>query len=171
MGDQVRVLGSLRTVDGQGVVRMEESFGVGVDMLWAAVTEPGHLARWYGEVDGDLRPGGEFRLSIAVSGERHCQVLACEPPEHLLVAVRDPDARPGQPEHTENEVWVAAEDDGESRLVWEVRGLPVDLLPAYGTGVQLHVEHLSDHLAGRGQRSVESRWDVLLPAYEARRPG
>jgi hypothetical protein len=49
-----------------------------------------------------------------------------------------------------------------------VRGLPVDLLPAYGAGIQIHVEHLGDYLNGRELRNVEARWNELFAAYEAR---
>ena len=50
------------------------------------------------------------------------------------------------------EVWLAA-DGNETILVWEARGMPPDLLAAYGAGVQVHVEDLavraSSHSAGR----------------------
>ncbi|WP_344151009.1 SRPBCC domain-containing protein [Nocardioides koreensis] len=32
-----------------------------MDDLWSALTDPSRLARWLGEVEGDLRPGGELR--------------------------------------------------------------------------------------------------------------
>jgi hypothetical protein len=35
-----------------------------------ALTDPGRLARWYGQVAGDLRPGGEFRLEAVVTMAR-----------------------------------------------------------------------------------------------------
>jgi hypothetical protein len=37
------------------------------------------LARWFGEVDGELSLGGEFRVHIADAGERTGQVEACDP--------------------------------------------------------------------------------------------
>ena len=57
-----RILGSLRSADGKGVVRIEDRYDTDIDDLWSALTDPGRLARWYGQVEGDLRPGGEFRL-------------------------------------------------------------------------------------------------------------
>src|ERR1700728_4692391 len=63
-GTGSRILGRLRSVDGKGVVRMEDRFDTDIDDLWSALTDPGRLARWYGHVEGDLRPGGEFRLYI-----------------------------------------------------------------------------------------------------------
>jgi uncharacterized protein YndB with AHSA1/START domain len=160
------VLGSLHAVDGEGVVRMEDRLDTGIDDLWGALTDPDRLARWYGEVEGELRQGGAFRLRIALAGERTGQVEACEAPQRLLLTMRDPDAGPGQPEQTVNEAQLTADGAG-TRLVWEVRGLPVKLLPAYGAGIQIHVEHLADYIGGRELRDAEARWSELVAAYEA----
>jgi len=160
------LLGSLHSVNGEGVVRMEDRFDTGIDDLWGALTEPDRLAQWYGEVEGELSEGGEFRLRIALSGERAGRVEACEPPQRLLLTMRDPEPRPGQPEQTTNEARLSGEG-AQTRLVWEARGLPVELLPAYGAGIQIHVEHLADYLGGRALRDVEGRWDELFSAYEA----
>jgi len=160
------VLGSLHAVDGEGVVRMEERLDTGIDDLWAAVTDPERLAHWYGEVEGELSQGGEFRVRIALSGERTGRVDACEPPQRLLLTMRDPDRQPGQPEQLVHDARLIAEG-ARTRLVWEVRGMPVDLLPAYGAGIQIHVEHLSDYVNGRELRNVEARWNELFAAYEA----
>src|SRR5580658_7193410 len=59
-----RILGSLRSAHGTGVVRVEDRFDTGIDDLWSALTDPGRVARWYAQVEGDLRPGGEFRLHV-----------------------------------------------------------------------------------------------------------
>lgn len=60
-----RILGHLRVEDGVGVVRIEERIATALHDLWAALTEPDQLARWYGVVEGDLRPGGAFHLYLA----------------------------------------------------------------------------------------------------------
>src|SRR6202042_445735 len=52
----IRILGSLRSADGKGVVRMEERVGTSVGDVWSALTDPSRLARWYGDVEGDLGP-------------------------------------------------------------------------------------------------------------------
>jgi uncharacterized protein YndB with AHSA1/START domain len=145
---------------------MEDRLDTGIDDLWGALTDPDRLARWFGEVEGELSPGGEFRVRIDLAGERRGQVEACEPPQRLLVTMRDPDPQPGQPEQTVIEAQLIAEG-AQTRLVWEERGMPVNLLPAYGAGVQIHVEHLADYLSGRELRHAEARWNELFPAYEA----
>jgi uncharacterized protein YndB with AHSA1/START domain len=166
MTGDASVLGSLHSVDGEGVVRMEDRLDTGIDDLWGALTDPDRLAHWYGEVEGELAQGGEFRVRIALAGERTGRVEACEPPQRLLLTMRDPDPQPGQPEQTVIDAQLTAEGT-QTRLVWEERGMPVNLLPAYGAGIQIHVEHLADYVSGRELRNVEARWNALFPAYEA----
>jgi uncharacterized protein YndB with AHSA1/START domain len=166
MTGDTSILGSLHSVDGEGVVRMEDRLDTGIDDLWGALTDPDRLAHWYGEVEGELSHGGQFRVRIALAGERTGRVEACEPPQRLLLTMRDPDPQLGQPEQTVIEAQLIAEGV-QTRLVWEERGMPVNLLPAYGAGIQIHVEHLADYINGRELRNVEARWNELFPAYEA----
>jgi hypothetical protein len=79
--------------------------------------------------------------------------------------MRDPDPQPGQPDETVIEAQLAA-DGGQAILVVEERGMPLGLLAAYGAGVQIHVENLAAHLAGRERGDDEARWGELLPAYQ-----
>jgi uncharacterized protein YndB with AHSA1/START domain len=100
MTSDAPVLGSLHSVDGEGVVRIEDRLDAGIDDLWGALTDPARLARWFGEVEGELSQGGEFHVRIALGGPRTGQVEACEPPRRLLLTMRDPEPQPGQPEQT-----------------------------------------------------------------------
>jgi uncharacterized protein YndB with AHSA1/START domain len=157
-----RILGSLRSADGTGVVRVEDRFDTDVDDLWSAITDPDRLARWIGEVEGDLRLGGEFRARFFSSGwEGTGRVEACEPPRRLLVLTK----QPGQVEEHSIEATLTADGD-QTILVWEERGMPLDHLAGYGSGIQVHVEDLAAHLAGRERCDASARWAELLPAYE-----
>jgi len=147
-------------------VRMEDRFEVGVDELWSAVTDPHRLAAWWGRVEGDLRTGGEFRAHIADAGDFTGRVEVCDAPRRLRVTMRDSDPKPGQPEQMVTEVQLTPNDD-HTVLTVEERGMPVALLAAYGAGIQIHVEHLADHLAGRDLRDTEDLWGRLFPSYEA----
>ena len=161
-----RILGSLQSADGKGVVRMEDRFDTDIDDVWSAVTDPSRLARWYGEIEGDLRLGGEFRACLFASGwEGTGRVEACEPPRRLLLTMRDADPQPGQPGETVIEAQLAADGD-QTILLLEERGMPLDLLAAYGAGVQVHVEDLAAHLAGRERCDAGARWGELIPAYQ-----
>jgi uncharacterized protein YndB with AHSA1/START domain len=158
-----RILGSLRSADGKGIVRMQDSFDTDIDDLWSAFTDPRRLARWIGEVEGDLRLGGEFRARFFTSGwEGTGRLEACEPPQRLLLVTK----APGEPDEHVIEVTLTADGD-QTILVIEERGMPLEQLAAYGAGVQIHVEDLAAHLAGRERSDMEARWDELLPAYQA----
>ena len=162
VGDQ-RIQGSLRSADGQGVVRMEGRFDNDIDDVWSALTDSLRLTRWYGEVEGELELGGEYRARLFSSGwEGTGRVEACEPPQRLLVRMKDADG----PDENVIEVILTADAD-QTVVVWEERGMSSDLLSAYGAGVQIHVEDLADHLAGRQRRDeAKARWDELHPAYQ-----
>jgi uncharacterized protein YndB with AHSA1/START domain len=157
-----RILGGLRSADGTGIVRVEDRFDTDIDDLWSALTDPARLARWMGEVEGDLRPGGEFSARFFASGwEGTGRVEACEPPRRLLLVTREP----GEPDDHVIEATLAADGD-QTILVWEERGMPLDQLAAYGAGVQVHVEDLAAHLAGRERGDAAARWKELFPAYQ-----
>src|SRR6185369_6181182 len=102
------ILGSLRSADGKGVVRVEDRYATDIDYLWSALTDPGRLARWYGQVDGELRLGGDFRMSVEASGwEGTGRVEACEPPRRLVVTTKEL----GEPFHKTVEATLTADGD------------------------------------------------------------
>ncbi|HEV3313259.1 MAG TPA: SRPBCC domain-containing protein [Chloroflexota bacterium] len=81
-----RVVGSLRSADGKGIVRMEDHFVTDIDDVWSALTDPRRLAHWIGTVEGDLRPGGEYRRRFFATGSEGSGCIeACEAPRRLLV--------------------------------------------------------------------------------------
>jgi len=134
------------------MVRIESRLDADIAAVWSALTDPDRLAHWYGEVDGELRPGGEYRARLHASGwQGKGRVKECEPPRRFLVVSRDPD----EPH----------EDSTEVTLV-EQRGLPLDLVWAYGAGLQIHVEDLAAHVAGQDRVDAEKRFDELEPSYK-----
>ncbi len=165
-----RILGSLRSADDGGVVRIEDRYATDIDDLWSAVTDPDRLARWFGEVDGELSEGGKFRVHIADAGERTGQVEACEAPQRLLVTTRETDEsyRRGQGVPPFDAVWeiTLTADGDQTILVIEVKGMPLDKIAFYGAGWQIHAENLAAYLAGREPDEVEARWEELVPPYQ-----
>jgi uncharacterized protein YndB with AHSA1/START domain len=166
-----RLLGSLRSADGRGVVRIEDRYDTGIDDLWAAVTDPARLARWYGRVEGDLSPGGRFGVYIEAGDiESSGRVVACEPPRRLLVTARETEEsyRKGQgvpPFDEDVEVTLTADGD-QTILVIEVRGMPLDKIAYYGAGWQIHAENLAAYLAARDRGDTGARWNELVPPYQ-----
>lgn len=170
-GSDEDVVGSLSALGGKGVVRIEKAYDTTIDDLWSALVNADRLARWYGRVEGDLRPGGAFHTRIDPADiDGTGRVEACEPPRHLLVTTRETDEswRRGQgpaPFDTTVEATLTAEGD-RTRLVIVVRGLPLDRVAPYGAGWQIHAENLSSHLSGGEPVDVGARWDALLATYQ-----
>lgn len=160
----IRVIGSLRTTDGKGVVRMDDRFDTNIDEVWRAFTERDRLARWLGDFEGDLRVGGEFRAHFFASDWTGSgRVDVCAAPGHLVVTTSMLD----HPEEVHAVEVTLTADGGHTVLGLEERGMPVELLPDYGAGIQVHVEDLAAHLAGRERVDAATRWAELRPAYAA----
>jgi uncharacterized protein YndB with AHSA1/START domain len=166
-----RILGSLGSAGGRGVVRIEDRYDTDIDDLWSALTDPARLARWYGQVEGDLRPGGEFRLHIDAAGmDTTGRVDECEAPRRLVVTTREIDesyeAGQGVPPFDETVEATLTADGEQTILVLQVRGMPLDAVAFYGVGWQLHAESLASYLAGRDSADSEERWAQLVPTYQ-----
>ncbi|ROO85969.1 uncharacterized protein YndB with AHSA1/START domain [Actinocorallia herbida] len=63
------------------VVRLERSCPAAPGALWAALTEPARLGRWFLPVSGDLREGGSF----AAEGNADGTILTCDPAKRLVL--------------------------------------------------------------------------------------
>jgi uncharacterized protein YndB with AHSA1/START domain len=161
-GEGVRILGTLRTAQDTGFVRMEDRFDTDIDDLWSSLTDPRRLVRWLGRVEGDLRLGGEFRANFFASGwEGTGRVEACEPPQRLLLRTNET----GESDQHAIEATLSVDGD-QTVLTIEERGMPLNQLAAYGAGVQIHVEDLAAYLAGRERCDARARWEALLPSYQ-----
>ncbi len=156
------VEGSLHSVNGEGVVRMECSIESDCDDVWSALTDPERLKNWYGRVEGDLRVGGEFTAFVLASEwDGRGRIDTCLPQRKLLVTM-------WEVEDAEHVVAVQLINDGGStKLELEVRGLPLDLVWAYGAGWQVHLEDLGAYLSGQENLNAATRWDELEPHYQS----
>jgi hypothetical protein len=45
--------------------------------------------------------------------------------------------------------------------------MPLERIPFYGAGWQIHAEDLAAYLAGREPGDGEARWKALVPPYQA----
>lgn len=154
-----RIVGTLRTVDGKGVVHVEDVYTTEIDDLWSAVTDPKRLARWLVEVEGELHLGGTFDAHFTSGWEGSGRVEVCEPPYRLLLTMSA-----ALEDDTVIEVMLSAEVGG-TRLVIEERGLPTEDLPGHGAGWQAHLEDLATYLSGSDPGTWHARWTELMPLY------
>jgi len=159
---RTRVLGTLASADGMGIVRIEDRFQTDIEDLWSALTDPRRLARWIADVDGELRVGGEFRARFTSGWEGTGRVEACEPPRRLIVRTKDA----SEPDEEVLEATLTA-DGEETILVIEARGVAVEHLAAHGAGWQVHAEDLAAHLDGREPCDIKARWNELIPTYRS----
>ena len=159
----MKITGTMRTLAGnRGAVRVEGSYDTDIDDVWEACTKPERLARWIADVEGDLRLGGEFRARFTSGWDGKGRVEECEPPRRLVVRTR----QDGEPDESVIEATLGF-DGARTTLVVEERGVPVEDLPAYGAGWQVHLEDLGAHLAGGERCDMKPRWDELIAAYRA----
>jgi uncharacterized protein YndB with AHSA1/START domain len=171
-GGATRILGSLRAADGKGVVRIEDRYDTDIEDLWSAMTDPVRVARWYGVVTGNLRPGGLFQVHIEAAGLHGVgRVEVCEPPKRLLVVTTEIDEpwqqAGGAPLFDKTIEATLTADDGQTRLVIEARGMPLDKIAFYGVGWQMHAEKLAAYVAGHeAGGDHEARWGELVPSYQ-----
>ena len=158
-----RILGTLGSAGGKGVVRMTDMLDAKAADVWAALTEQARLTSWMGEFTGELRLGGDFQARFHASGwEGTGRVAACESRQHLLVLTR---GTGNQADEQVIDVTLTAAGD-RTGLAWEERGMPLAYVTAYGAGIQVHVEDLAAYLAGQGRCDAQARFGELLPAYQ-----
>jgi uncharacterized protein YndB with AHSA1/START domain len=156
----MKTIGTMRAVDDtRGAVRVEDVYDTDVDDLWQACTTPERLARWIGQVSGDLSVGGIVQASLTSTWTGPVRIEVCEEPRHLLLTME-----PGTEDESELEAWLTPEGD-RARLVVEERGLPLDKLHFYGAGWQAHLEDLGRSLEGEPS-AWKASWTALTPAYE-----
>lgn len=157
----MKIIGSLhKNGNGTGTVRLEDVFSTDIDDLWDACTTPSRLARWIGDVSGDLQLGGHFAAQFTSGWEGTGTIELCDPPHRLSVLTTET----GGNSDCVLEATLTSHGD-TTLLVIEEHGLPVDHLPAYGAGWQVHVEDLAAHLANHPRSNLADRWGELITSY------
>lgn len=170
---ELKITGTLRALDDtRGAVRVEDIYNTDIDDVWEACTRPERLACWIADVSGDLRVGETIHAVFTSTWAGPARIEACDGPHHLLLTTG-----PETDDETQIEAWLTAEGL-RTRLVVEERGLPVDQLPLFGAGWQVHLEDLGRALVSDGPAHAdgwsdeaaapawEQRWTQLTPAYQ-----
>ncbi|WP_460855416.1 SRPBCC domain-containing protein [Nocardiopsis coralliicola] len=119
-------------------VTLRSTLEPALEKVWAACTEPAHLAAWFYPVGGDLRPGGAFQ----VDGIAHGEILSCEPPRLLRLS------------------WVLGGTDGDHFGEVELR------LAAAGRATSLTLHHTAaipeEMWLRYGPGAMGVGWDLML---------
>ncbi len=76
---EVRRAGNIRSV------YLRRHFDSSIEKVWSACVEREKLSRWFGDVSGDLREGGELAIDVGMKEKVTSRILRCEPPNQLVV--------------------------------------------------------------------------------------
>jgi uncharacterized protein YndB with AHSA1/START domain len=155
---QIRIENDLRGV------RFERRYDAAPAEVWAALTEPERLARWFARAELDLRVGGHYSLWFDpddATQQAQGEVLALEPGRVLELSWR-------HPEHADSVVRFELEPDGAGTiLVLDHRALPAEAAPGHAGGWHAHLDSLAAHLGEGGDADWWGRYRELAPVYEA----
>ncbi len=67
---------------------IERSFSASIEDVWASLTEPERVARWYGTIEGDLMAGQTIMVTmVAEDGApaEPMQIIECDAPRRFLI--------------------------------------------------------------------------------------
>ncbi|MFJ3957445.1 SRPBCC domain-containing protein [Arthrobacter sp. NPDC090010] len=129
----------------ENLVRLQRHFPHPAERVWAALTTPELLARWWAPGDIAAVVGHRFTLDMPGWGEQHCEILAVEPGTSLT--------------------FLFAEGVLDTPITWRLEGVP--------DGTVLHLEHSGFRLdtpagrqalegMGKGWPAVIARIDRVL---------
>lgn len=147
----------LRDEDG---MRLEfvRSYDDPITDVWSALTDPNRTARWFGRWTGDPASGSVQVVMVAEADARPqtVAILACEPPNRLLVETDSPDG-----------VWrleVTLSDQGGGTTLRFVQRLaePYDA-SSIGPGWHFYLDRLAAVVQGR---EVPEDFDAYYPALQ-----
>jgi uncharacterized protein YndB with AHSA1/START domain len=164
-------LGTVQKSDGRYVLRFERRLEHPVERVWAALTEPDELAKWLAQAKLDLVEGGPIELRWQNTDEEgnqavlHGTITRLEPPRLL---------------EYEGDIhgllrWELREEgDGTLLTFTNVTPAPEDFLTKALAGWHIHLDHLSDALAGgavewpRWSDQYLGRWTEYRDRYAAK---
>jgi uncharacterized protein YndB with AHSA1/START domain len=157
--------GVLRRDGAHAAVTFRREYRASAEDLWDALTAPERLRRWLGEVTGDLRTGGRYRIDFT-DGDDETEperttgtITSCEPPRLLLLSWDFPD----EPTSLLR-VEVSASEHGAA-LELEHSRLPHGQAGGYGAGWHAHLAALGRLLHGEPGGSWDDDFAQVLPGY------
>lgn len=145
----------LRDEDG---MRLEfvRTYDETVNEVWSALTEPGHLARWFGTWTGDPATGTVELLMLEdeSSTPQTVTVMECRPPTRLIVDLPNPDG-----------TWclsvsLRAQAGGTALVFTQRLAQPYDA-SNIGPGWHYYLDRLGAVVA---DTAVPDRWDDYYPS-------
>ena len=154
-------LGTYIELDGRPAVRFERTYPHPVDRVWAAVTEPDQLVRWFpSAVELEPREGGTVRFSGDPYSEGSTGVVLAWDPPHRLAFTWGPD-----------ELHLTLADAGDGRCRFVLINVLSDRSAAARNGSGWHVclaelVKVLDGVPSRGPHSEDTEpWEPVYRAH------
>lgn len=126
-----------------GIIRLTQHIGFPPDQVWAALTDPALVERWWAK--GDIRPvvGHRFTLDMGAFGQQSCRVLSVRPNKEFSYSF--------------------GEGMLDTTITWTLEG------EAGGTVLTLtHAGFdLASPMGGQAYQGMSGGWPQLLPRIEA----
>lgn len=138
-------------------LRFARPYAAAPARLWAALTEPAQLARWFEATDGDLRGGGTFAIRFPGEPpyEKSGRILRCAPGRSFALTWVDPP-------HPEARLCLELHREGGNTTLALTHGpLPRALAADYGVGWHTYLDRLAAFLAGEARPGREGRTRLL----------
>jgi uncharacterized protein YndB with AHSA1/START domain len=132
--------GRIETVDGVRRLVVERTFRAPIDDVWAAVVEPGRMARWIGTWTGDPATGRVAFTMLFEGGDpgdpgSETEIHECDPPRRLAVTT-----------HAGPMTWRLeldlSERDGVTTLVFTQPGIDPGEAESVGPGWEYYLDRL-----------------------------
>ncbi len=156
------------TVDGEyATIRFERWYRHPVEVVWRAVTEPEHLARWYmTKARLDARPGGSIDYVSGIS-QFHVtgKILIWDPP-HVFEHEWNVEPREFLPKGERSILrWELAPAGDGTFLRLTHRHLTHQTATGFISGTHAFLERLEEELDGKPLRNWVKRVEELRPVY------
>jgi uncharacterized protein YndB with AHSA1/START domain len=142
-------------------VLLRRTYGVSIDDVWSACTDPKRLSRWFGNVSGEMRVGETVLADVGEKYPVSCCILRCDKPTHLTITWAYGSQQP-------DEVHLRlTSKDGRTALELEHRFLQAAAPdPEIGAGWEDWIYKLSIALQGADGRAVSSN-ETYAPLLDA----
>jgi uncharacterized protein YndB with AHSA1/START domain len=155
--------GRVLSTGGGAQLVIERTFRASIEDVWASLTEPDRLARWYGTFVGEAGPGGTVMVTMTAEEDAPAEparILACDPPNLLVVevGVQDP------PWHLS----VGLVETGGATTMTLVQTLTADVdVTDVGPGWEFYADRLTAALQGRDMPDwdADGYLEALSPHY------